>query len=151
MDYKAVVAFLGLLMITSGCVSSISDDSGPTENSTGPETGPEQDQNISDRGVDASPESDSEIDRTIEITGGNYYFEPNNIEVEQGQTVEFALSSEEGFHDLVIPGLDERTERIRAGETTSVVVTFSESGEYEFICSVGTHAQQGMTGTITVS
>jgi plastocyanin len=150
MDYRVAVAFLGLLMVTSGCVSSLSDDAEPSED-TGPETEPEQENNISDRGVDSGPESDSEIDRTIEVTGGSYYFEPGNIEVEQGQTVEFVLTNEGGFHDLVIPELDERTERIRGGETDSVVVTFSETGEFEFICSVGTHAQQGMRGTITVS
>lgn len=149
MDYRFAVAFLGLLMVTSGCVGSLSDNSQPPENVTSPDSGPEE--NVSDRGIDSGPESDTEIDWTVEITAGNYYFEPSNIDVEQGQTVEFVLQSNEGFHDFVIPRINDRTERVRSGGTSSVVVTFPSTGEYEFICSVGNHAEQGMRGTITVS
>lgn len=130
MNHRILIAFLGILMVTSGCVNSLSENNGPSE--------------------DSSP-SETDIDRTIEISGGSYYFEPNDIQVEQGETVEFVLKNEGGFHDMIIPELDVGTERINGGETDSFTVTFTGAGEYEFICSVGTHAQQGMTGTITVS
>lgn len=140
MDYKVAVAFLGLLMVTSGCVSSMTDNSEPSE-----------DMNPSDSDINSSPDTGPEVDRTIEVAGGSYYFEPNDIQVEQGQTVKFVLTNEGGFHDMVIPELDAGTDRTNGGETDSFTVTFTETGEIEFICSVGTHAQQGMTGTITVS
>lgn len=149
MNHRTIVAFLGLLMVTSGCVSSFSEDAQPSDDSEGPETEPEQ--NVSDRGADSSLETDSEVDRTIEVAGGSFYFEPDNIEVEQGETIEFTLVNEGGQHDLRIPSLGAGTSVISGGETESFTVTFDETGEYEFICSVGAHAQRGMKGTITVS
>jgi plastocyanin len=122
----------------------------------------EPEQNISGETTDSQPndsesenadsQSDSpEVDRTIEVAGGNFYFEPSNIEVEQGETVEFVFRNEGGTHDMRIPDLGQGTSITSGGETESFTVTFEETGELEFICSVGTHAAQGMTGTITVS
>lgn len=149
MDYKAAVAFLGILIVTSGCVDSLSDDSKPSEVNSSPDPG--ENLNGSQEDSDSNTNLETEIDRTVEVAGGSYYFEPDNIEVEQGETIEFTLVNEGGFHDMVIPELDAGTNRINGGETESFTVTFSETGEYEFICTVGAHAQQGMRGTITVS
>lgn len=126
-----LMILLGLVLVTSGCMNSNPDQ----------ENMPEPSDNV----------NQSDIDRTIEVAGGSYYFEPENIEVEQGQTVEFVLKNEGGTHDMRIPDLGQGTSVISGGETESFVVTFDETGELEFICSVGAHAAQGMTGTITVS
>ena len=149
MDTKIIAAaVLGLVLITSGCMDSTTDQNDMPE---------EPDQNISGEtdGADSDnseSQSDSpEVDRTIEVAGGSYYFEPENIEVEQGQTVEFVFRNEGGTHDMRIPNLGQGTSVISGGETESFTVTFEETGELEFICSVGTHAAQGMTGTITVT
>lgn len=134
-----IMALIGLVLITSGCMNSQNQESmpeGPMENVSG----------------ETDSQSDSpEVDRTVEVAGGSYYFEPENIEVEQGETIEFVFSNEGGTHDMRIPSLGQGTSMISGGETESFTVTFDETGEIEFICSVGTHAAQGMVGTITVT
>ncbi|MEF8880794.1 MAG: plastocyanin/azurin family copper-binding protein [Candidatus Nanohaloarchaea archaeon] len=149
MDYKIALIFLGLLIVTSGCVNSTTDS--PEQDNQMPES-PETDgadqANSSDQEADSSSD---EVDRTIQVAGGSYYFNPDNIDIEQGQTVKFVLQNDGGFHDMVIPEMNAGTDRINSGETDSFTVTFEETGEFEFICTVGTHAQQGMRGTINVS
>lgn len=93
---------------------------------------------------------ESEDVRTVVVEGGNYYFESDNIEVEVGEEVEFVFENQGGQHDLVIPNYNVGTDVINTGESDSFIYSFDETGEYDFICSVGNHAQQGMTGTIEV-
>lgn len=122
---------IGAVLVTSGCASTTE---APVDSSPG-----------------NSSEASAEVNRTIEVNGGNFYFEPGNIEVEQGETVRFVFVNDGGTHDMRIPSLEAGTEIISGGENASFTVTFDETGEIEFICSVGNHAEQGMTGTITVS
>lgn len=98
----------------------------------------------------AEAETEAEEAREIRVEGGNYYFEPETINVEEGETVEFVFENAGGTHDMVIPELGLGTEVIQGGETASFTHTFEESGEFEFECSVGSHAEQGMVGTIVV-
>ena len=94
---------------------------------------------------------DLDIDRTIEVEGFGRTFEPNLIEVEVGETIEFVFTNTGGTHDFVIPSLGIGTEILNEGQTDSFVHTFEEAGTIEFICSVGNHAAEGMTGQIIVS
>ncbi len=89
--------------------------------------------------------------RVIEVSGGNYYFDPDVIEVDVGETIEFVFINEGGTHDLVIPELDVGTNIITGGEEESFVYTFDEAGTFDFECSVGSHADMGMVGEIIVS
>jgi plastocyanin len=146
MNEKLVGLLLfAVILVTSGCLDQAVDEQMPEEDlqNMSPESQGTQDAE--------NTTEENEVDRTIEVEGGSYYFEPDNIQVEQGEPIEFTLVNEGGFHDMVIPELDAGTDRINGGDTESFTVTFEETGEYEFICSVGTHAQQGMAGTITVS
>lgn len=86
----------------------------------------------------------------IHVKGGSYYFEPSMITVEQGETVEFVFENIGGTHDFVIPELGVGTDVIQGGQSESFTHTFKETGEFEFECSVGNHAAQGMVGTIIV-
>lgn len=101
--------------------------------------------------ADNTPVNNSSDVREIVVTGGNYYFEPSNIDVEAGETVRFVFENAGGTHDMRIPELGEGTNVISGGESESFTVIFEEEGSYEFLCSVGNHAEQGMTGTIQVS
>ncbi|WP_414837578.1 plastocyanin/azurin family copper-binding protein [Candidatus Nanosalina sp. VS9-1] len=121
---------LGAVLVTSGCASTTDS---PVENPAN------------------SSEASSEVNRTIQVNGGNFYFESDDIEVEAGQTVRFVFVNDGGTHDMRIPSMNAGTEIISGGESESFTVTFDEEGEIEFICSVGNHAEQGMTGTITVT
>lgn len=86
----------------------------------------------------------------IVIEGESFEFNPETVQVEAGQEVEFVFANQGGTHDLVIEEVDTGTEVISTGERDSFTHTFEEEGEYEFICSVGNHAEEGMTGTIEV-
>ncbi|MFT4244115.1 MAG: cupredoxin domain-containing protein [Candidatus Woesearchaeota archaeon] len=89
--------------------------------------------------------------RVIEVEGFGREFNPSLIEVQQGETVEFVFTNTRGTHDFVIPELGVGTEIISEGETDSFTVTFDEAGTFEFLCSVGNHAAEGMVGEIIVS
>ena len=89
--------------------------------------------------------------RIIEVEGYGRTFEPDVIEIEVGETIEFVFTNTGGTHDFIIPSLDIGTEVISEGETDSFIYTFEEPGSFEFICSVGNHAAEGMVGEIIVS
>ncbi len=100
---------------------------------------------------DAEEHEDAEDEtRVIEVEGYGRTFEPDTIDVEVGETVEFVFTNTGGTHDFVIPELDVGTEVIGEGETDSFTYTFDEEGNFEFICSVGNHAEEGMVGEILV-
>lgn len=128
---ETIIILIALTLATSGCMSFMN-------------------------GEDTEP-GDVEVDRTVEIKGGNIWFEIEDeredleLEFEEGKTVEFIYENQEGAHDLRIPGLNAGTQIIGEGETESFTVTFDEQGEYEFICSVGNHADLGQRGLITVT
>jgi plastocyanin len=86
----------------------------------------------------------------VNVEGGSFYFKPNVITVKKGETVTIVLNSVDMMHDLVIDGLNVRTEIAKSGETAEVEFTASEAGEFEFYCSVGNHRANGMTGTLIV-
>jgi len=161
------LALITAVLVTSGCIDAMDEetyDEETPEELEEPEE-PEQETEESEEESNGAETSDDyenssetedsasseEVDTEIQVTGGSHYFEQDELEVEQGEKVEIIFENEGGTHDLVIPELNVGTEIIGGGETDSFTYTFDEEGEYDFECSVGTHAEQGMTGTITVT
>ena len=139
-----VLTLVALTVLVSGCASLQGDNSPETGNETPVENTPDD---------EASNESENEVEddvREIVVEGGNYYFDSDSITVDQGETVRFVFENVGGTHDLRIPAFTAGTSVIQGGESESFEVTFDETGTFDFLCSVGNHAQQGMTGTITV-
>ena len=92
----------------------------------------------------------------IEVVGDEYSFDPETLVVEAGDSqaeLEIALRNEGALaHNLkLFRDGDEvgGTPTFQGGETRSgrVVVT---TGSYEMVCTVGNHADLGMTGTLEV-
>jgi plastocyanin len=74
----------------------------------------------------------------------DFYFDPTILQGTPGQALKIELENEGGTeHNFSIDdqGLDQDVE---AGEDTSVMVTFPDSGELQFYCKY--HKQQGMVG-----
>lgn len=140
-----VLTLLVLTVVVSGCASLQGDNSPETGNETPVDDPVDDDTDESD-----DEEADSDDVREIVVEGGNYYFDSDSITVQQGETVRFVLENVGGTHDLRIPAFTAGTSVIQSGESESFQVTFDETGTFDFLCSVGNHAQQGMTGTITV-
>lgn len=95
--------------------------------------------------------NDMEADVTITVEGGVFYFEPNVIEVNQGDVVRIIFENVEGVHDFVIPELDVGTSIIETGETETITFVAESTGTFAFLCTVGQHAANGMIGELIVA
>lgn len=96
---------------------------------------------------------------TIQVTAQNFSYTPANITINVGDTV--IWTNNEGTHDVngeinTITGLPFNNPESFDSETTntpgSIIYThvFTAAGEYNYDCSVGSHAINGMVGTINV-
>ena len=96
---------------------------------------------------------------TIEITARDFEFDPDTIEVEAGQRVEFVISVEDSFHTFSVRESEDATEDVihvnlcpeeicPGAEPVRFQHIFHEPGEYYLYCRV--HEGQEMVGTIVV-
>ena len=89
--------------------------------------------------------------KTFEISGTKYAFDPPEIEVAEGDRVKIVFRSERGTHDWVCDEFDASTDRVATGNTAEPVEFDADRvGEFDYYCSVGTHRRRGMEGTIRV-
>ncbi|HXD42174.1 MAG TPA: cupredoxin family protein [Ramlibacter sp.] len=109
--------------------------------------------------------------RTIAVTmSDDMRFNPNRIEVKQGETVKFVVkNSGKVLHEFVIgtgKTLDEHAAlmlkfpnmehdepymaHVEPGGSSQVVWTFNRPGRFDFGCLVAGHYQAGMVGKINV-
>lgn len=96
--------------------------------------------------------TDEEVmQQAITVEGGEFYFKPNEIRVKQGEKVTITLNNAGKMpHDFVIDEFNVQSQQITGGQTTTVTFTPDKKGSFEFYCSVGTHRQMGMKGTLIV-
>ena len=84
------------------------------------------------------------------VYAGNMYYSPKNITIEQGDSIIFI--NESGFHDVyTTSGPVELFLNPCNAPCTIGTLVFEEAGTYDYICSIGSHAEQGMIGTIVVN
>lgn len=84
------------------------------------------------------------------VSGGNYYFKPDTIEVKQGDTVTITFKNDDGFHNLIIDEYKVATQMIKGGAEETVTFVADKKGSFEYYCSVGKHRLNGMKGTLIV-
>jgi uncharacterized cupredoxin-like copper-binding protein len=88
---------------------------------------------------------------TLDIMGGNFFFDPKEPQVPAG-IVAIKLESSEGLHTLVfdngkLPGF-----RLEAGSGKSDQLKADlKPGKYTFFCDIPGHREAGMEGTLTVT
>ena len=93
------------------------------------------------------------------INAGNYYYSPNQITINIGDTVNWY--NDGGFHNVngninSITGQSYQNPESFSSSATSQVGAliyshvFSQIGQYTYDCSIGNHAQNGMVGLINV-
>ena len=112
------------------------------------------------------PGNPDNISETIEVAAlDELEFDPSEIDVTTGDTIEFVVTNEgQAEHEFVLGEASDHqhsegmvhtdpnaTGVIPPGETKTVLWTFTEAGEVTFACHIDGHSSQGMTGTITVS
>jgi plastocyanin len=88
--------------------------------------------------------------RTFTVTGGNFKFDPATITVDKGDVVRIVFKNSQGTHDLKIDEFNVNTGIIGANQERTVEFTASQSGSFEYYCSVGSHRAMGMKGTLIV-
>lgn len=161
-----VIALLGAAMITGkGLPPLPSVGQMPTDEGAGPsemtdETSGQAATSSAASGSDAlvapdtsvgKPPSPSSAVKAFTIAAANYSFTPGAISVKKGDTVKITLKNTGGFHDLVIDEFGTGTKRLNNGQEETVIFVADKTGTFEFYCSVGSHRQMGMKGTLTVT
>lgn len=89
---------------------------------------------------------------TFDITGGSFYYTPNEIKVKQGDKVKIIFTNAGGTHDLILEAFDVRTKTIQTGETDTIEFMADKKGTFEFYCGVGNgyHRMMGQIGVLIV-
>ena len=88
--------------------------------------------------------------KTFHVAGGNFFFVPTEMKVNKGDTVTVVFDDVGGFHDFIIDELNVKTKRIQTNGQDTITFTADKAGSFEYYCSVGTHRQLGMKGTLIV-
>ena len=84
------------------------------------------------------------------VYAGNMYYNPSTISITEGDSIRFI--NDNGFHDVKITsGPVKLFLNPCQGDCMIGTLVFDVAGTYNYICSIGTHAQQGMIGTIIVN
>lgn len=89
---------------------------------------------------------------TFNVTGGSFYFSPNEIKVKQGDKVKINFTNAGGFHNLILETFGVQTKTVKIGESDSIEFTADKKGTFEFYCGVGNgyHRQMGQIGVLIV-
>ena len=92
------------------------------------------------------------------VNAGNFYYTPSELTITAGDTVQWI--NDGGFHDVngatsSISGEPynnpESFDSQATGDPLLYTRVFTVTGTYEYDCSVGSHAANGMVGTIVVN
>jgi plastocyanin len=84
-----------------------------------------------------------------EVFASEYAFAPPFVIFDKAGTYTLSLRNDGNVpHNLTIKGQG-GTPNVQPGETATVTVTL-KAGQYEMVCTIGDHAEQGMDGTLTV-
>ena len=100
--------------------------------------------------VAVTPTGTVSAEKEFTIVGKNYSFTPNTITVQKGDTVKITFTDDEGFHNLIIDGYNEKTQTIKSGNSDVIQFVADKAGTFAFYCGVGDHRERGMQGTLTV-
>ncbi len=88
----------------------------------------------------------------VTITATDFKFDPATITAKAGETVNVTLVNKgSATHTFVLKDAGNFKISADAGQTAKGTFTApSQAGTYDFICDVPGHADQGMTGKLTV-
>ena len=87
----------------------------------------------------------------ITVSGTDYAFTPAKLSVKKGDKIKLVFQNNGKYpHNLVIDELKVTTKTINAGQTDTVEFTVDQAGSYSMYCSVDSHRQKGMEGTVSV-
>lgn len=129
-----------LALVVAGCGDD-DDDSG-SDNGAVESTDTGSDSAGDDGGDEASGAD------AFQVSMIEYAFEPDPIEVKTGAVIEVENDGSI-VHNLAIPDEDVSSPDVQPGEQGEVTIDL-DPGEYDAICTIGNHADLGMTTTVSV-
>lgn len=88
---------------------------------------------------------------TYNISAVEFKYTPNAITAKIGQMVTIVFSNNGTIpHNLTLEGLGIATQTINPGQTATIQFAAPAAGTYTFYCSIDSHRNLGLTGTLTV-
>ena len=87
---------------------------------------------------------------TFNVSGGNFYYVPNQIKVKKGDTVKIIFQNSGGMHNLNIDEFNAKTKTIKTGETETIEFLADKAGTFKYYCAVGAHRKMGQEGNLIV-
>ncbi len=110
-----------------------------------------------DAGGNPIIETEVNVDATVAtvksftVSGQPFSFSPASITVKKGDTVRITFKNTDGTHSWGIDAYDIRTRELGTGEQQTIEFVADKAGSFEYYCSVGTHHEKGMKGTLVVT
>jgi plastocyanin len=90
--------------------------------------------------------------KEFNVTATEFAFSPSTISVKKGDVVRINLLNNGTFsHNLTFANLNLGTKTIASGESDSLEFTADKTGSFGFTCTVDSHKDKGMAGTLTVN
>jgi len=87
----------------------------------------------------------------IVLTAKDFSITPNKVNVKKGDKLKIIFKNEGLFaHNFAIEGLGVKIDSVKSGEESSVDITATKIGNFQFECTVDGHKDLGMQGTIAV-
>lgn len=91
------------------------------------------------------------VEKEFAVDGNEFAFVPKILSAVKGDTIRVTFTNTGKFpHNFVIDELNVLGKTIQPGQTDTVTFTVDKAGSFDYYCSVGTHKDKGMVGTLTV-
>jgi uncharacterized cupredoxin-like copper-binding protein len=91
--------------------------------------------------------------KTVQISEKEYSLTPSTVNIAQPGTVSFKVTNDGQIaHALKVEGngVEQETDTLQPGDTTTLTVQLAKAGSYEMYCPVDGHEGKGMKGTVSV-
>ncbi len=138
-----VLVIAGWWMFSSQKNAAMTPAATPTPEATAPTTVPVVTSSSSSAAMMATNE--------IKVSGGDFTFTPSKLTAKKGEKVKITFQNTGKFpHNLMVDKLGVGTKTVGPGESDSVEFTADTAGTFAIFCSVDSHRQKGMEGTLTV-
>ena len=141
---KAIITVVILALLGWGVYALMNKDEVANPSST-----VEEGQN-EEQGSPVSTTPVAPVVKEFAVSGKNFSFTPASMEVNVGDRVKITFTNQGGNHDLVVDGYNIRTKVLGASQSETIEFVADKAGNFEYYCSVGTHRQMGMKGTLVV-
>jgi plastocyanin len=157
-----MMLYVGLAVVAVLVVGGFLYLSGRSNNATAPTTDSMTEEtsegamNDTDTDMDSSAMEDEgqmmEGDvREVTVDGSEYSFDPSSLTVTEGEKIRLTFNNVGNLpHNFVIDELGITTQTVPGGGSDTVEFTASQSGTFDFYCSVGNHRALGMEGELDV-